>query len=222
MLSSFSPIRRVIVAVFDGLRPDAIERFDLTHCRRVMRLGASTMRGRTVDPSVTVSALASLLTGVNPKRHGLQGDRIWIPKTASEMTPLPFALSSAGYPSAAFLCDVPALFRGVVSRVAQRTGLGTVRASGKTAPETLLAARGTLRSQRRGLILFHWPDADRAGHKSGWMSDDYAKGATTVDDTLGMLMSLSGVPDDPSTLLILLADHGGGGVRATDHESDHP
>src|SRR5215469_11115374 len=107
MLISPSPIRRVIVAVLDGLRPDAIERFDLTHCRRAMWIGASTLGGRTVDPSVTVSAMTSLLTGVNPKRHGLQGDRIWIPKTASEMTPLPFALAQAGYPSSAFLCDVP-------------------------------------------------------------------------------------------------------------------
>jgi hypothetical protein len=96
-----------------------------------------------------------------------------------------------------------------------------LRTSGKTAPEILLAARTTLRTQRRGLILLHWPDADRAGHDHGWMSDEYAEGCVRLDDALGMLTAVVDVAHDPQTILIALADHGGGGTNVKDHESDH-
>lgn len=33
---------------------------------------------------------------------------------------------------------------------------------------------------------------------------------------------MSDVANDPNTLLIALADRGGGGVVSNDHESDHP
>jgi len=45
--------RRVIVVVLDGLRPDAIEAFELANVRRLARLGASALTGRTVQPSLT-------------------------------------------------------------------------------------------------------------------------------------------------------------------------
>jgi arylsulfatase A-like enzyme len=92
---------------------------------------------------------------------------------------------------------------------------------GRTAPEILLAARATLQQQRCGLILFHWPDADRAGHEHGWMSAAYREAARRLDATLGLLASLTGIVDDPCTVLIALADHGGGGARPREHDSAH-
>ena len=37
-----------------------------------------------------------------------------------------------------------------------------------------------------------------------------------------MLHALAQIADDPSTLLIACADHGGGGNTSNDHDSDHP
>src|SRR5689334_8442175 len=74
-----SDIRRVIIVVLDGLRPDAIERFDLAHTRRLIGRGASTLRGTTVAPSITTAAMTSLLTGVSPARHGITTDRFSVP-----------------------------------------------------------------------------------------------------------------------------------------------
>lgn len=215
-------VRRVIIVVLDGLRPDAITRLDLPHLQRLGADGAATYSARTVAPSVTAAAMASLLTGVDPSQHGVISDRFHIPRTTSTLAPLPKTLAAAGYPASAFIRRVPTLFRGIASRIARQLGIGDVRFSGETAPDILLAGRSTLREQRRGLILFHWPDADDAGHEHGWMSDEYAAGARSLDATLGLLVALADIPRDPSTLLIVVADHGGGGALPKDHDSPHP
>ncbi len=215
-------IRRVIVVVLDGLRPDAIDRFDLVHIRRLMAHGASTRTATTIAPSITTAAMTSLLTGVAPERHGIMTDKVFIPSVASSLVPLPEILMRSGYPSAGFMAEVPTLFRGIANRIGRRLGFGTSSFAGKSAPEILLAARSTLRTQRRGLILFHWPDADRAGHQRGWMSTAYEEACHTLDGTLGMLNALAQIGEDPSTLLVACADHGGGGLVSNNHDSDHP
>jgi predicted AlkP superfamily pyrophosphatase or phosphodiesterase len=215
-------IRRVILLVLDGVRPDAIEQYELPHLQRLMACGAASLRGSTVSPSVTTAAMTSLLSGVSPERHGIQTDRLFIPKSALTLSPIAEVLAHHGFPSSGFMGHIPSVFRGIAARVGRRLGFGTIHLVGKTASEILLAARSTIRTQRRGLILMHWPDADRAGHADGWMSPSYASGCRALDRTLGELAALTDVPNDPHTLLIALADHGGGGVDRRDHESAHP
>ena len=216
-----SGIRRVIVAVLDGLRPDAIERFDLSHIQRLARQGASCLSATTVSPSITTAAVTSLLTGVSPRTHGITSDRVFLPKVPAHIVGVPELLARHGYPSSAFMGEVPPIFRGIAGRIGRRFGFGTVRLSGATATDILLAARTTLRTQRRGLIYLHWPDADRAGHTEGWMSDAYGDACMWLDGAMGMLASLTGIASDRHTLLIAVADHGGGGASAREHESDH-
>jgi phosphopentomutase len=94
--------------------------------------------------------------------------------------------------------------------------------AGDRAGEILAAAREYLNHQRRGLILLHWPDADRAGHLHGWNSPEYARWARQLDDTLGELVEYTDVLRDPETVLIACADHGGGGMDSHNHNSLHP
>ena len=211
-------VRRVVVVILDGLRPDAIQRFNLETLHRLMGSGAWTLRGTTVAPSVTTAAITSLMTGVSPASHGLAGDHLFIPRAKHHLTPLPRQLATRGFPSSGFMGQVPAIFRGVAARVGRRLGLDTLRLAGDGAAEVLTAARPTLESQRSGLILLHWADADHAGHAHGWMSPSYADGCRRLDRTLGELIAIA---DDAETLIIGLADHGGGGRVPKDHESDH-
>ena len=60
------PVRRVVLVVMDGLRPDAVRRFEMTTVARLAARGASTFHARTVRPSVTACAMTSLLTGAAP------------------------------------------------------------------------------------------------------------------------------------------------------------
>jgi predicted AlkP superfamily pyrophosphatase or phosphodiesterase len=215
-------IERVIVVVLDGLRADAIPLFDLRHWTGLAREGAHSYRARTVTPSVTAAAMASLFTGVHPPDHGLTSGRFRIPRSRVRLHPLPRALGDAGYRTTACLARVPRGYGGIATRLASLLGAHEARFRGDTAPEIFASARDTLTTQRRGLIFFHWPDADRAGHRHGWTSKAYMRAARRMDVTLGQLDDLTGASRDPRTLLVALADHGGGGLVSDDHDSTHP
>jgi arylsulfatase A-like enzyme len=214
-------ITRVIVAVLDGLRPDAIALYGLRHLWRLSQEGASTFSATTVAPSVTTVAMTSLLTGVAPETHGLTSERIHIPRPRGVVDPLPQLLARHGLPSTACFAALPRAYRGIGARIANRLGFEHARFTGETAAEILVAGRDIVHEQRRGLILFHWPDADRAGHAHGWMSPQYGAAARRLDAALGLLAALADSTADRSTVLIALADHGGGGATRTHHDSAH-
>jgi hypothetical protein len=217
-----SPIRRVIVAVLDGLRADAVDSLELRHWNRLAAMGVSSLAGTTVGPSVTAAAMGSLLTGVPPAVHGLQCDRFHLPRPTQPLEPLPRVLARAGLPTSAFIRELPLLLRGLGRRLASHLGVDTACFAGRCCREILVSAWSHLARQERGLILLHWPDADREGHESGWMSPAYEEAAHRLDQALGLLAALADVEEDSGTLLIALADHGGGGVDPKGHDSNHP
>jgi len=216
------PVRRVVLVVLDGLRADAIDGCGLRSWRRLASEGAWSLAGTTIAPSVTAAAMASLLTGVPPTVHGVRSDRFHLPRASGPVEPLPRVLARAGLPTSGFVRALPLLFRGIGQRVVRHLGVGQASFRGRNATEILLAAVDTLARQRRGLVLMHWPDCDDAGHAHGWRSEPYARAAHRLDLALGMLAAMIEIGEDPDTLLVALADHGGGGVDPRDHESDHP
>jgi predicted AlkP superfamily pyrophosphatase or phosphodiesterase len=221
-MSERAPVDRVVLVVLDGLRPDAIDRFALRHLQAATDRGAYTLTGRTVRPSVTAAAMGSLLTGASPQVHGLESDKFGIPRPKAPIHPVPRVLAEHGLTTSAFLRRMPWMFRGVARRITGLLGVRDAGFAGETAAEILAAARPTLARQRRGLVLMHWPDGDNAGHAHGWMSAAYGDAARRMDDAFGALLATLALHDDPSTLVIALADHGGGGAVPTHHYSEHP
>jgi predicted AlkP superfamily pyrophosphatase or phosphodiesterase len=215
-------IRRVVVVVLDGLRPDCLDVQRLPHLERLMGDGASTRVAQTVRPSVTAAAMGSLLTGVSPRVHGLESDRFHLPRRLGPIDPLPRVLAAHGIPSFGHLRRMPWAFRGIARRIAQTVGFGSVRFAGTSATEILRGAVDVIASMRHGLLLMHWPDADDAGHAHGWMSAPYRLAALSLDSAMGELRERLAHADADGTLLIALADHGGGGVVADSHEAVHP
>lgn len=215
-------VRRVILVVLDGLRADAIDALGLSHVARLAGRGASTQCGTTVAPSVTAACMASLLTGVPPDIHGVQSTRFHIPRSRGPVHPLPRVLAEAGYPTSAFMCRVPWLMRGIARRIASRLGIGSANFHGTRASDVLACAHRALHAQRRGLILLHWPDCDDAGHDHGWMSAAYQRAAHRLDEALGRLLDAIDLGPASDTMLVAMADHGGGGSVPTDHDSAHP
>ncbi len=215
-------ITRIILVVLDGLRADAIPLFPLPHLGALARKGAATFAGRTVQPSITAAAMTSLFTGVAPHVHGVKTDRFGIPRASEPLTLLPRLLRDNGFPVHAFLHAIPRPYRGAAARVGQHLG-ACISTTGENATEILDAALPTLATQRRGVTFIHWPDADRAGHAHGWASTQYRRAARDMDHAIDRLVrETTGVLDDPSTLLIAFADHGGGGAVPRDHNSQHP
>lgn len=215
-------VRRVILVVTDGLRPDIIPLLELPAFGRLVRQGASTLAGRTVVPSVTAAAMGSLMTGVEPRVHGLASARFRLPQPVHRVHPLPRALADAGVASAAFMARIPWGYRRLGTVLGRRLGFDTVTFRGKGASDILATARRDLITRRDGLVVMHWPDGDRAGHDHGWPSPAYLRAARWMDRCLDELDEVTGASTDPETLLIVMADHGGGGVTRRDHDADHP
>src|SRR5262249_28836728 len=176
----------------------------------------------TGSPSLTWAALTSLMTGVSPQLHGVVSDNVHLPRPRVRLEPLPLALEEAGLTTTAVLGSIPSIYRGVAARIGRKLGVADLRFVGRRASEILLGAGEPLRTKRGGFVFLHWPDADAAGHDHGWMSLEYREGAQQLDQTLGALLDLLDLENDAETLLIALADHGGGGVDPKDHDSTHP
>jgi phosphopentomutase len=90
----------------------------------------------------------------------------------------------------------------------------TTRGDARDVVRSALPALGSL---HHGLGFIYLPDCDRAGHAQGWMSAAYLQGVAMVDAAVGLLTGFL-----PDSLVIVLADHGGGGVTAQDHDAPHP
>lgn len=213
--------RRVILLVLDGLRADLIGDARFPHLARLCVKSASTVDATTVLPSVTAVAMTSLLSGLSPADHGIDSDRFRVPTPRVPMTTLPQAVVAAGLPATGIVRKVPWVLRHTAERIVRALGLERTIYAVPNAHVLLNAAAPVLREQRTGLIVLHWPDCDAIGHSAGWMSLPYLTAVARMDHALGMLLeqieeSLDG------TLLVALADHGGGGRIATHHDSEHP
>lgn len=214
-------VSRVIVLVLDGLRADAIPLYRPPVLGALLPQSAWTLRARTVQPSVTSVALTSLLTGVGPDTHGVRSDRIGLPPRRGRLTGLPAWLARSGITTRAMRAEVPWAFRRVAQEIAARLGAG-VAFQGRGAADLVQAMLPWLESGGPGLFLAHWPDADLAGHAEGWTSPAYVDAIGRYDEALGHLVSGTGVLEESDTVLIVIADHGGGGTTARQHASNHP
>ncbi len=216
----YPSVRRVTVVVMDGLRPDAIEKFSLYAVGRLAERGAATMRGQAVSPSVTAAAMATLLTGASPERHGLQSERFQLPRSRGLLHPWPRLLRAQNLETTVLLSRIPTLFMPVARGFATVLGVSETRFAGDTCADIVGDALGVLDRQDSGVVLLHLPDADRAGHEFGWMSPEYALAAGRMDNALARLLRVIDLTD-PAELVIVCADHGGGGARRTAHDSAH-
>src|SRR4051812_38689313 len=59
----------VIVISVDGLRPDAIEKYDAQTIKRLMREGRYSLNAQTITTSLTLPSHTSMLTGVGADIH---------------------------------------------------------------------------------------------------------------------------------------------------------
>jgi predicted AlkP superfamily pyrophosphatase or phosphodiesterase len=210
---------KVVLVVLDGLRPDAVtpEVMPALHA-----LGARHWQAAhavTVSPSVTVAALTSLASGVGPSTHGLIEPGFRTLGMFSGLTLLPTHLRRHDRQVTVLTSDLP---RGPY--ILARTLLGIAGAvdlvPGGDTPAAVadVAVREVIR-RGPGLSVVYLNDCDKAGHAEMWMSPLYLEAAARLDRGVAHLTELA---DRNDTLMIVTADHGGGGIVPNDHDGDHP
>lgn len=212
--------KKVVLAVIDGLRPDAItpERMPVLH--GLLRRGWQAATATTIRPSVTVAALTTLATGVSPEKHGLSSASIQSLGKVRGLRPLPLELRRLGVETSVVTTQLSGSARWLAGALLRLGGV-TRLVPAPPAPGILVdvALRHMARNPNAELVVLYLNDADVAGHAWGWMSPAYLQAARAIDRALVPLESLV---EDPDTLVVLTADHGGGGVLPQDHDHPHP
>ena len=209
-------MRRLVIVLADGLRPDAVSPSVMPSLDALDRVYTLARRARTVRPSATVAALASLATGVGPETHRLIEPGLGFLPRLRTIRPVSRVLARAGIPTDIVTADLGPAALPVAWALASTAGARRLVAKGSRAWDTAAAAQRLLSQREDGLLFVYLPDCDRAGHAHGWMSEPYLEAAAQVDAGVGLL---SGWTDE--AVFIITADHGGGGVTANEHNEPH-
>jgi len=210
-------MRRLVFVLADGLRPDAISPTLMPSLASLGSAYTRALHARTVRPSATVAALASLATGVGPDTHRLIEPGLGFLPRLGALRPVARELGKRGVSVDIVTGELGTTVLPVAWALATTAGARRILPAGRRARDTAAAACRIARDSGERLLFVYLPDCDRAGHAHGWMSEPYLQAAGEVDAAIGLL---SGLADD--AVFLVCADHGGGGVRADDHDEPHP
>jgi membrane-anchored protein YejM (alkaline phosphatase superfamily) len=208
---------RIVLVLADGLRPDAITPAAMPSLYSLGHDYTRALHAHTVRPSATVAALASLACGAGPHTHRLTHPNLAFLPRLPKLDPLARRLDRAGLESVIVGGELPLAAGAITRALTAAAGISELVLRGQSAREIAAAARARRDRLARGLLMVYLPDCDRAGHADGWMSPAYFTAASEVDRAIADLAS--SVRDE---LLIVVSDHGGGGVTAREHDQPHP
>jgi arylsulfatase A-like enzyme len=202
----------VVVISVDGLRPDAIAKYDAPTLQRLMREGRYSLTAQTIPLSLTLPAHTSMLTGVGSDVHHVTWNSDKTKTFGYVKVPTVFGLAhDAGFHTAAFFSktkfhhlEAPGTldyFRGpdggIVPWDEQRT-TGLV---------------GDYLSHANPNLLFvHIAEPDFIGHNFGWMGHLYGGAVREADRGVARVIAEADSRFGPGNYtLIVTADHGGHG-----------
>jgi predicted AlkP superfamily pyrophosphatase or phosphodiesterase len=164
-----------------------------------------------------VAALASLATGVSPETHGLVQPGLGFLSGLGRLKPLPGELTRHSYRTTVVAGIAGVAARHIGRALCSCAGVGRMITTDPEAGIVAEAAAAQLARPADELLFVYLSDCDRAGHEGGWMSEGYLAAVRRVDGAVGMLTGQLG-----DATLLVVADHGGGGVHARDHDIAHP
>jgi predicted AlkP superfamily pyrophosphatase or phosphodiesterase len=239
----FPDIEHVVVIGIDGLRPDRLLVADAPVMRGLMKGGAYTMWARTTALAVTLPSFTSMMTGVNPRKHGIDWDRE-MPFAAPfySKTPTIFEMASqVGYVTAmsagkskfsamAKPGTITHLYMPKVDLAVTIASLGKPGSSpeGKAfeaqekVPDEVVLEHGLpfIETAKPNFTFLHLPSVDSAGHDKGWGSPEQLAQIGRTDALVGqVLAAIERAGLTGSTVVIISADHGGAGRT---HGTDDP
>lgn len=203
-------IRPTILFSIDGMRPDALQQARTPNIDRLIREGASTMKARTVMPSVTLPCHTSMFRGVDVGRHGITTN-IFTPLAR----PVPSVIDVAhqhGKRCGMFynwgplrdLCGPDSLAYAYMTSDS-KTNEGDARVA-KVAAEHIVG-------DQLDFAFVYLGFTDSSGHAHGWMSEPYIAAIENADKCVGLVLSACQEGGLRPTVL-LQSDHGG-------HERSH-
>jgi len=207
---AFEPFNNVVIVSIDGGRSDII--FSMAESKNIHTLasgGAYTLWAQSINPSVTLPAHTSMLTGVKASIHKILWNDYQPAKGYVQVTTVFEIAKTANLKTAMFVGKEKLLHIAKPGTVDKFKWVnGDAIAIAKVAAAYII-------EEKPNLCFVHLPDLDAVGHTFGWGSKQQVKAVENCDKAIGILMDglrSAGILDD--TLIIISADHGG-------HEKTH-
>ena len=200
----------VIVISIDGLRPDAIAKFQARTLERLMARGRYSLTAQTIAISNTLPSHTSMLTGVDVDQHKITWNKDRSGDFGHVDVPTVFGLArDAGYTTAAFYSkskfhhiDAPE----TIHHVRGPKGGVIPWNSGKVTDEVV----AHLMKARPNLTFVHLADADFAGHNFGWMDHTYGMAVREADAAVARILTAADKAYGAGNYTVLVtSDHGG-------------
>ena len=159
-------MRRVVIVLADGLRPDAVTPSRMPSLDALGREYTIALRAGTVRPSTTVAALTSLATGLAPHSHGFTEPGLGFLSRLTQLKPVGRELARAGRPTTIVAHQLSVMERSVVGALAAAAGVGRLHGRGQGARQIAVATHEALAVQQDGVVFAYINDCDVAGHLS--------------------------------------------------------
>ena len=194
---------KTIVILVDGMRPDSLT--DIENAQKIIGNSTYTMNAETVFPSVTLPCHMSLFHSVTPERHGTTTN-VYMPQVRP-INGLCEVLKNADRRSAIFynwedLRDVSRPNSLTHSCFYAGRRLGYLE-TGEMITDELIKY---LKKFDTDFTFLYFGYTDWAGHKFGWMSEEYMSAMQSSWNNIEKVMTELG---DEEYTYIIVADHGG-------------
>jgi hypothetical protein len=204
------PLERVLVISVDGLRADALFETPAPNIFELAGRGAFTWTAQNVLPPVTLPNHASMLSGVDTWRHGMEWNG-YEPDRGHIPVPTVFSIvHDAGGYTVMVISKDKLLHLNIPGSIDNRLFLQD--------EDDIAVARqaASIVASDFDLMLVHIYRVDDAGHTYGWMSPEYLEAVSHADEAIGTILNgLRDAGKTGTTLVIVTADHGGEGIEHT-------
>ena len=233
IVSAAPRAEHVFIISFDGGKPAVINDTEMPVIKKLAAEGAVTWVANTIMPPKTLPSHTSMLTGLGPDKHQVLWND-YLPIRGFVKVPTIFSLTKQSDPAsitAAFVgkvkfrhlwlkCSLDVFDFGGPQDMAPVAAADEIEKKVVPAQTVAKGASAYIVEKKPRLCFIHFPDADSAGHKSGWGSPEQKEAFRVCDQALGQIMrAIDKAGIAGSSVVIITADHGGTGKN---HKDDTP
>jgi predicted AlkP superfamily pyrophosphatase or phosphodiesterase len=207
-------IPHIVVIGIDGLGAHGVKMANTPHLDELMKNGASSLKARTVMPSVSGPAWSSMITGTTVERHGIWkngwrvDNKILEPvlKGEHDMYPTIFGEIRRNYPKAV----IGAVYHWKDFGNFIERGVCNISIPCDSEDEAAQKACSFLAENHPDFLFVQLDHVDHGGHSGGYRSEEYVKSIEKADSLVGVFIETlrkAGMLEE--TVVFILADHGG-------------
>jgi len=200
--ASAAQAKHIVLVVLEGIKSSTIQSGAMPHLAKLAREGAVSWPAQSITPPLTVSAMASLLTGLPVEKHRVTAEWEHYDFGRSFMrapTVFDYMDLAGGQDSGVFLMDerLYQLVRPEIYVDSQICGYTKPQCTPETVTiyiqdflkkVTSEGGYGFRLFDVPNLLLTHFPTAARIGQKYGWESPQYLEAVTSIDNAIDQIM----------------------------------